>query len=67
VLDTAAGANDGAITFQYCNNPHRLIVRAWNSTLHAYDVSGCGGVFGNGNPVTLHAVFDVTYLVITSP
>jgi hypothetical protein len=49
------------------NNPHWLIVRTGNSTLHAYDVSGCGGFFGDGDPVTLHAIFDVTYLVITSP
>ena len=68
VLDgTAAGANDGTLTYQYYNNPHWLVFRTWASTLHAYDVSGCAGIFGDGDPVTIHAVFDVTYLVITSP
>ena len=52
---------------QYYNNPHWLIVRPWGTTLHAYDVSGCGGILGDGDPVTIHAVFDATYLVITSP
>lgn len=64
---TAAGANDGRLTYQYYNNPHWLIVRPWGSTLHAYDVSGCGGILADGDPVTIHAVFDATYLVITSP
>jgi hypothetical protein len=68
VIDgTAAGAKDGAMEFQYYNNPHWLIVRTGNSALHAYDVSGCGGVLSDGDPVTLHAIFDVSYLVITSP
>jgi hypothetical protein len=35
--------------------------------LHAYDVSGCDGIFGDGDTVGIHAVFDATYLVITSP
>jgi hypothetical protein len=64
---TAAGANDGTLTFQYYNNPHWLIFRTWDSTLHAYNVSGCDGIFSDGDPVAMHAVFDATYLVITSP
>jgi hypothetical protein len=35
--------------------------------LHAYDVSGCSGIFGDGDPVTMDAVFAASYLLITSP
>jgi hypothetical protein len=68
VLDgSAAGANDGSVAYQYYNNPHWLIVRPWGSTLHVYDVNGCSGIFNDGDLVTLHAIFDATYLTITSP
>jgi hypothetical protein len=69
VLDgTAAGANDGTLTYQYYNNPHWLVVRPWGiTTLHAYNVSGCGGIFADGDAVTFHGVLDATYLTITSP
>jgi hypothetical protein len=68
VLDgTAAGANDGTVGYQFYNNPHWLIVRPWASTLHVYDVSGCSGIFADGDPVTYHAIYDVDFLIITSP
>jgi hypothetical protein len=65
---TAAGANDGTVTYQYYNNPHWLIIRNWGGTLHAYDISGCAGIFTNGDAVSLLATFGAPdYLVITSP
>ena len=39
-----------------------------DGTLHAYDISGCAGIFTNGDAVSLSATFGApNYLVITSP
>jgi hypothetical protein len=68
VLDgSAAGANDGTVIYQFYNNPHWFVFRTWSSTLHAYNVSGCSGIFSNGDKVTLHGVLAALALVITSP
>jgi hypothetical protein len=68
VLDgSAAGANDGILTYEFYNNPHWLIVRTYGGDLHAYNVTGCTGIFGNGDPVTMHTISTGTDIVITSP
>jgi hypothetical protein len=68
VLDgTAAGANDGAVTYQFYNNPHWFIDRTWGDTLHAYNINGCSGIFSNGDRVSMHGVLAALDLVITSP
>lgn len=64
---TAAGANDGGLAYQYYNNPHWLVVHTYASTLHAYNVSGCSGIFNNGDTVTMHVVWSFLALVISSP
>lgn len=68
VLDgTAAGANDGALTYQYYNNPSWLILRSWGGNLHAYNVTGCAGIFGNGDTVRISGTFPMGGLLLTSP
>jgi len=68
VLDgSAAGANDGILTYHFFNNPHWLIIQRFGGNLHAYNVTGCTGIFGNGDPVTMHTISTGTDIVITSP
>ena len=53
VLDgTAAGADNGKAMYQYYNNPGFLIGRP-KGNLHIYNVSGCTGLFNNGDTFTM--------------
>lgn len=63
---TAAGADDGVLAYQHYNNPGFLILRKVGTSLNAYEVSGCGGLFGTGDPVTVVATID-SGMTITSP
>jgi hypothetical protein len=68
VLDgTAAGADDGYLTYQFYNNPSWLILRKFDGNLHVYNVSGCAGVFSSGDAVTVSATFPFSNMLITSP
>jgi hypothetical protein len=69
---TGAGANDGAATFKYYNNPHWFVFHAVGSNLHIYDVSGCAGLFNSGDSINFgntYGTFDTigNDIFVTSP
>jgi hypothetical protein len=67
VIDgTAATADDGVISFRYTDSTGKLTTTGGN--LHAYQVSGCAGLIGNSDPVTVSATFTMSpKQTITSP
>jgi hypothetical protein len=69
VIDgTSAAASDGIVKFTYTNSTAVLKPLATGGNLHFYNVSGCLGLFLNGDPVTLSATFTVSpKQAITSP
>jgi len=67
VLDgTAAGANNGTARYQFYNNPDFLIGRN-QGNLHIYNVTGCTGLFNNGDAFTMSYTEPFSGLFITSP
>jgi hypothetical protein len=69
VIDgTSSTASDGIVEFTYTNSSAVLKPLATGGNLHFYNVSGCFGLFINGDPVTLSATFTVSpKQAITSP
>lgn len=69
VIDgTSATASDGVVTFTYTNSTAKLTSLTTGGNLHFYDISGCAGLFNNGDPATLRATFAVSpRQTITSP
>jgi hypothetical protein len=67
VIDgTAATASDGVISFRYTDSTGKLTTTGGD--LHAYHVSGCAGLVGNGDPFTVSAIFTLSpKQTITSP
>ena len=69
VIDGTSGtASDGKVKFTYTDSTGRLTVLTTSGNLHFYDVTGCLGLFNDGDPVTLDAPFTVSpKQAITSP
>jgi hypothetical protein len=65
---TSGTASDGIVTFTYTDSTAKLKARTTGGSLHFYIVSGCAGLFRNGDPATLSATFTVSpKQAITSP
>jgi hypothetical protein len=61
VIDGTSGtASDGVVTFHYTNSTAQLKPLATGGNLHFYEVSGCLGLFDNGDPVTVSATLTVS-------
>jgi hypothetical protein len=59
VIDgTAATASDGVISFRYTDGTGKLTTTGGD--LHAYNVSGCAGLIGDGDPFTVSAIFTLS-------
>jgi hypothetical protein len=69
VIDgTGATASDGRLRFTYTDGTGQLTVLATSGNLHFYDVSGCLGLFNDGDRATLGATYTVSpRQAITSP
>jgi hypothetical protein len=69
VIDGTSGtASDGVVKLTYTNSTAALKPLATGGNLHFYNVSGCLGLFINGDPVTLSATFTMSpKQAITSP
>jgi hypothetical protein len=69
VIDgSSSTASDGIVKITYTNSTAALKPLATGGNLHFHNVSGCFGLFINGNPVTLSATFTVSpKQTITSP
>jgi len=69
VIDGTRGtAADGTVRFRYTSSTGHLTVLATGGNLHSYNVSGCLGIFNNGDPDTISATFTVNpKQTITSP
>jgi hypothetical protein len=69
VIDgTGATASDGRLRFTYTDGTGQLTVLATSGNLHFYDVSGCLGLFNDGDRATLGATYTVSpKQAITSP
>lgn len=67
VIDgTMGGALDGKVRFTYSDGTHQVNTSGGN--LHIFNVTGCGGVFANGDPASLTARFTLAPAQsITSP
>ncbi len=67
VIDgTKGGASDGRVRFTYSDGTHQ--VKTSGGNLHIFNVTGCAGLFANGDPVSLTAGFTLAPAqVITSP
>ncbi len=67
ILDgSGAGANDGTVPYLYDNNPN-LLTTGRPGNLHIYNVSGCTGLLGAGDTITLSTTQGFSGLFITSP
>lgn len=67
VLDgTAAGADNGTSAYQYYNLPGFLFERA-RGNLHVYNVSGCTGLFNEGDAFTITNLQKLGGPLVTSP
>jgi hypothetical protein len=69
VIDgTGGAAGDGQVRFRYTDGTGHLTVLAPSGNLHWYDVSGCLGLFNDGDRAALGAAFTVSpEQAITSP
>jgi len=54
---TRGGASDGRVSFTYSDGTHQ--VKTSGGNLHIFTVTGCAGVFANGDPVSLTASFTL--------
>jgi hypothetical protein len=55
---TAGGASDGIVDFTYTNSTHKL--QTSGGDLHIYDVSGCFGLVGDGDPAEITADYTLS-------
>jgi hypothetical protein len=62
-------ADDGQLHFYWANGSDVLYISTQGTSgLHVYDVSGCAGVFSNGDAIAANAAYSMPGgLVITSP
>jgi hypothetical protein len=65
---TSAGADNGQVADTYTNSTAKLNYLTTGGNLHLYDVSGCSGLFDNGNAATLSASYTLSPAqVVSSP
>jgi hypothetical protein len=65
---TAAGAGDGVVDFRYANSTGKLAFQSTGGDLHFYGVSGCLGLFSNGDRAVVTGTLTVSpKQEITSP
>jgi hypothetical protein len=65
---TSAGADDGQVTDTYTNSTAKMNILTTGGNLHFYNVSGCLGLFRNGDSVTFSASYTLSPAqTITSP
>lgn len=65
---TSSLASNGVIKFTYTNRTHVLKPLSNGGNLHVFAVSGCAGLFNNGDPVTVNIRFTLSPgQTITSP
>jgi hypothetical protein len=68
VIDGTGTASDGRVAFRYADSTGRLTALTTSGNLHFYDVSGCLGLFNDGDRAALGATFTVSpKQAITSP
>ena len=68
VNGTSSTTSDGVVRISYANQTGRLTIHPAQGTLHWYHISGCGGLFANGDSATLSAAYALSPpQVITSP
>ena len=69
VIDGTSGtASDGKVKFTYTDSTGRLTLLTTGSDLHWYNVTGCLGIFNDGDGAALGAIFTVSpKQAITSP
>jgi hypothetical protein len=60
VLAGPAVTVPGAVKITYANGTHRLRLLDAGGTLHFWNVSGCTGLFGQGDPATLSVCYPIT-------
>jgi hypothetical protein len=54
---TSPGADNGQVTDTFTNSTNTLNVLTSGASLRAFNVSGCSGVFHNGDPLTISASY----------
>jgi hypothetical protein len=65
---TSSGADNGEITDSFSNSTNQLDLLTSGGNLHVYNVSGCFGLFSNGDGMTMSASYTLSPAqVITSP
>jgi hypothetical protein len=57
---TSGGASDGMVDITYDPATGQLKILKTGGNLHAYNVSGCFGLYVNGNAMTLSGTYTVT-------
>jgi hypothetical protein len=68
IAGTSATATDGHVRFSYSDVTGHLKTLTTGGNLHFYNVTGCAGLFINGDPMTMTANFAVSpKQAITSP
>ena len=59
VIDgTAGGASDGVLDFTYSDVTHKLTISGGD--LHTYKVTGCLGLFINGDPIGVTSTYTIS-------
>ena len=56
---TSASADNGEVSIMYTNSTGALKILSSGADLHIYDVSGCAGLIGNGDPTTLAGTYTL--------
>ena len=65
---TAAGAKNGEISGKYLNSTYELEIKPLSGTMKLYNVTGCPGLFKNGDRLGLGADYTISPAqTITSP
>ena len=68
VNGTSAAMANGVVAVSYANKTGKLTIHPSGGNLHWYHVTGCGTLFGNGDPAALSAAYALSPpQFITSP